>query len=280
MAKLEYARRMTESEWLKIVSYRNKKYDTKKDSEQLILKQNLTSLLEQYHHTEKTYLLVSSETKKEYHKAELIQQSKKCICGCELQFIDSFGFWGCKNYKDTSIAHKNYEGKEIFIWEKPILKQYLTDIIATIGLKGKLSSKQLLAFYNENDLPDLQEKYKQGSSSDLINRYQNVKRIATDFENKTETYLRGIFAVVQPQFKVIYKYEGEKESHCILDFLCSDNTAVFIYECKTSRYDCDEKQRALYLDVIQKIIDTLKIDKDLYFRYSIQNGESEGVWQR
>ncbi len=83
--------------------------------------------------------------------------------------------------------------------------------------------------------------------------------------------MRGIFQSVQPQFKVIYKYEGEKEKHCIIDLLCSDSSGVFIYECKTSNYDRHDSQEALYKDIIQKIIDTLKIPKTLYFRYAFQN---------
>lgn len=274
MAKLEFARKMTTAEWQSVVSYRNSQYDKKKDTAKQILEDNFKILIDEYNDLEKRYLLISSNTRAEYHKADKIKASKKCICGADIKWNIKHHFWGCVDYKNEAVSHKNFEGKDVFIWEEPILKNYLTAIIYKYGLKGKLTSKSLFQFYTDNNLPDLQEKYTDGSSVDLINRYQNVKAIATDFENKTEKFLRDIYPVVNSQFKVMYKYEGDIQRHCILDFLCSNNEEVVIYECKTNKWDKDELQKSLYIDVISKMIATLSIKKSLKFQFVFQNEES------
>lgn len=270
MKKLEYARKMTDLEWFKIVEFHRNRFDSSKELSEQTINIHYKNLLNAFYMKEQEYLSVNKsaiELKKIFQKA---QDSDTCICGAKLQWIKGHNFWGCVDYK-KDVEHKNFKGKEVWVWQKPVLKHYITDIIKEQGLKDKVTAKNLLNFYLKEGRVDLLEKYELGSSWNQIDRYINVKRTADDFERRTETYLKSIFNTVQPQFKVVYKYEGEKERHCILDFLCSDNAGVFIYECKTSKYDKKESQKKLYIEVIQKIIDTLKIDKQLYFRYAIEN---------
>lgn len=269
--KLEYARKMTDAEWLGIVQYHQSRYNAQKQSNDIHINANYKTLLNAYDLKEEQYLSINANSIKQKKIYQLAKDADVCICGSKLRWNDAYRFWGCVDYKNDRVDHKNFKGKDVFVWEQPVLKHYITDIIRELGLKGKVNAKQLLEFYIKEGRVDLLEKYNLGSSWNQIDRYQNIKRIADDFEKRTESHLKTIFSIVQPQFKVIYKYEGEKEKHCILDFLCSDNNGVFIYECKTSNWDKNDSQKQLYMDVIQKIIDTLKIDKQLYFRYAVQN---------
>lgn len=267
---LEYARKMTKQEVESFYSFIRKTQDDKILLAQKTLEEYGARLINAYHEFAYKADEELGKYKKGIEYARKCFTEQRCICGLKLKlFTNRYNgqqFLGCPDYLNEEKKHKayNYEPGEDFAF---FFKNWLTNIIKYLDLRGKLHTKYLLAFYEENSLPDLQFEYIGLSSKELINRYTNINSKQKAFELRQVEFLRNQWPNVIYQFPVKYKYVGDKERSCFIDILCSDDETICIYECKTSRYNVDQKQMDLYIDVIKYINNTLKINKKLKIDY-------------
>lgn len=272
--KLEYARKMTKEEVENFYSFIRKKQDDKIALAEKCLTEHGTELIKEYHRFLRDIDLEYKGVRAYIMKARECFQNRTCECGLKLkEFTNSYNgqkFWGCPDYKNEEKQHKawNYEPGENY---RPIFVNWLSKIIDRRGLKGQLHTKYLMAFYEANNLPDIQKQYIGIDSKDLINRFTNINKGSKAFELRQVEFLRNQWPTVIYQFPVKYKYEGEKEACCFIDILCSDDETICIYECKTSKYDVNDNQMRKYIDCINYINQSLKINKKLTIDYITEN---------
>lgn len=267
---LEYARKATKKEVEDFYNFIRKKQDDKIELAQQCLEDYGFKLINEYH--EIAYRLDNKfqERKKELAYARECFREQKCECGLKLKPFTNRQtgqqFLGCPDYMNGEITHRawNHDPSDNF---NGIFDNWLGKIINTFGLKGRLHTKYLMKFYEENGLKDLQLEYTGKSSYDLIDRYTNINSKQKAFELRQVEFLRNQWPNVIYQFPVKYKYTGEKEKMCFIDILCSDDETICIYECKTNRYNIDTAQMNLYVDVIKYINSHLKINKILKIDY-------------
>lgn len=272
--KLEFARKMTKQEVDNFYSFIRKKQDDKVALAREVLEQYAGKLINEYH-----AFAYKAEEEMDKHKdfismAQSCYENQTCQCGLKLKlFTNRYNgqqFLGCPDYMDDTKVHKawNYAPGEDYRY---IFKNWLTTIITNLGLRDKLHTKYLLLFYEENGLCDLQYKHIGISSKVLIDRYTNTNKSSKEFELRQVEFLRNQWPNVIYQFPVKYKYFGEKEKFCFIDILCSNDETICIYECKTSKFDINNDQMNLYVNVVKFINDSLKINKTLTIDYITEN---------
>lgn len=272
--RLEYAKKMTQKEVDEFYNSLRRMQEKKMELAQLTLEQMAAKLINSYH--EVAYEL-ENKYKDEcewYKKATECFDEKKCLCGIPLKEFKNREtgqiFLGCPDYLNNSVKHKSFPNKPYFNIQATF-QNWLTKIIYAHNIKGKVHSKALLLFYEQNGLPDLMEKHAGISSRILIDRYTNIKKFSTEFEHQQVEILRAKLPTVIYQFPVKYKHEGEKEKYAFIDILCSNDEKICIYECKTNEYNIDQDQMSLYVQLIRYINNSLKINKHLTIDYLIQN---------
>jgi len=271
---LEYARKMTKAEVDNFYSFIRQKQDEKIKLAQDTLEKYAGQLINEYHLFAYNSGLEMDKYAAHIKIARNCYTNQLCECGLKLKlFTNRYNgqqFLGCPDYLDETKRHKawNYEPGEDY---KDIFKNWLGVIISNLGLKGKLHTKYLLLFYEENGLEDLQYKHIGISSKILIDRYTNINKSAKEFELRQVEFLRNQWPNVIYQFPVKYKYTGDKERCCFIDILCSNDETICIYECKTSKYDINNDQMNLYIDVVKFINESLKINKLLTVDYITEN---------
>lgn len=268
---LEYAHKMTKKEVDDFYSFIRSKQEAKIKLAEQTLEEFGVKLINAYHEIAFELDQKYGEQKKYIEFARECFREKKCECGLKLKiFINPNNgreFWGCPDYRNENKIHRawNYEPQN----KTPIdiFQTWLTKILYRLDLKDKLHTKYLLAFYEENNLPDLQFEYTGISSKELINRLTNINSSQKAFELRQVEFLRNQWPNVFYQFPVKYKYAHCPEKSCFIDILCSNDDTICIYECKTNKYNIDDKQMKLYVDVIKFINQSLKINKKLTIDY-------------
>jgi hypothetical protein len=271
---LEYARKMTKQEVDSFYGFIRGKQDEKILAAQQALEKHAGALINEYHTFEYESNIQMEQYREFLKMAHECFINQQCQCGLKLKlFTNRYNgqqFWGCPDYLNESTTHRawNYDPREDF---SHIYRDWLTNIIKKLNLRGILHTKYLLIFYEENGLKDLQFENTGKSSKELINRYTNINSNSKEFELRQVEFLRNQWPNVIYQFPVKYKYVGEKEKCCFIDILCSNDETICIYECKTSQYNIDNNQMNLYIDVIKYINNALKINKRLTIDYITEN---------
>lgn len=174
-------------------------------------------------------------------------------CKSDLIYIKSSDFWGCCNYKSGG-KHSTFSGLIPQIVNRGgfIKSTWLTDIIKECGLSGKLKAKQLYTFLLRNGFEDLREKFGYGSSLKHIDNFITAKQNSLIQEGLAFDYLKSKFDRVTPQQCITYKLEGEKETFCIPDFICSNRNEVLVVDAKLGAVD--NKKMALYTGCLLDIM--------------------------
>lgn len=253
---IEYAKVMTSEESKRFFdSIKNRSIQENINKDKILL-QHKERLIDEYS-------IASSNIEKKYylemidHEAKLLaKKNNKCICGGEVVVKNGqFGqFKSCKNYFDKSKDH--WVGKVYDLYEPKhrVDTNYLTNIIRKIGLRGKLTAKKLLEFYESNDMKCLREVYGYGNSRNHIDTLTDTRKKASEFEGKMTSELSKKYPVCIPQLGITYRLKGDtKIKRCFLDILCSNDKEVIIYECKTHKMYEDDEQKNLYLSLINFI---------------------------
>jgi len=270
---LEYAKKMSKEETDKFYSFLNSKHEEKINTAQSTIENNPDKLIKAYHDFHFKSKLQMAKVKQEVDRANECFKKGLCECGNILKsFTNRYNgqtFMGCPDYLDETKTHRAWNYLKELDYT-PIFKNWLSTIINSLDLKGKIHTKFLLMFFEANGLEDLQLKYCGLDSKILINRFTTVKKTSSEFELRQVEILRNHWPVVLYQFPIKYKYNGEKEKSCFIDILCSNDDEIKIYECKTDMYNVNEDQMRLYVDCIKYINTHLKINKKLTVDYLIE----------
>lgn len=263
--QIEYARKATPQEVSKFKKFFKDKNKKLEESSQKIISEMRDELIDAYNLFAYYIWEEQEEINSQYEKYKKAFENKKCVCGSDVKYINSHGFYGCTNYKSVG-EHRNFIKDEKHPSKRvnQLLKHYPTSIIKRLNLTGKITAKYLFLFLESEGLEDLNLKYLNIPYLETINTYQIVSKNAFDFEKESYKKLINRFDKAQLQFPIIYKIKGEKENMCFIDILCSNDKEVVIYECKASEMSTDDKQIEKYLSLI-KFID--KTDRKITAEY-------------
>lgn len=267
-----YARKATDKEVYDFRAFLYQKSLEEKETDLRSISENKDLLIKCYHDKENEYLDDDLSKRCLEQEAKYMKFNQLCLCGSKLKIINN-SFWGCPNYlKGKREEHKNYMSWSDISFRSKVLDNYLVDIIRNNNLKGKLHAKSLLTFYLEQGLPDLKDKHTIKDSITSLDTFKRVGKIAKEFEERCVLMLQELYPSVLPQFPIKYKLVGEKDKFCFIDILCSNDTDVIIYECKTNEWNENSEQIKLYEELVSFIIKDKKINKKLSTKYLIQNG--------
>lgn len=218
---------------------------------------------------EKAYLNLANRLRIQYqqedekHKQRIaLFASKKCYCGSNLRFVPAYGFWGCSNYTDKSQEHFTYNPQ--YGIRKPYLDlkvHWLSDIIDECNLKGKVTAKELLKWYESLGFVDLRAKYKHGSTYQSIGGYEVAKARSIEQELQALDHLSDIYPKVLYQQCITYKLKNDKERVCIPDFICSRINEVWVIDAKLGYVD--DEQMDLYVNLVRHIMSEKKDNREL-----------------
>lgn len=211
-----------------------------------------------------------------YKEVERLKENKLCTCGGDLRLIDGqFGeFWGCSNFKDTTVRHDNYM-HERSVWvpfSKPSVYGWAASIRSRLGLPRSLPTACIYQFVLNNGYEDISELYHGVSESNNIYKLVDTRTKATQFELSQVEILKKKFKKVNHQLGIRYKFNGnQKEKFAFPDIVTSNESTVFIYECKSSKSDVDVYQKELYIALIEKMLSEAGVKKDVVFEFLFEN---------
>jgi hypothetical protein len=177
-------------------------------------------------------------------------------CKGKLRYISAYGFWGCVNYADKSTKHSTFNDE--FTLRSPYVNlpsHWLSDIIKDCNLKGDVTAKELLKFYEYHGLEDLREYFgKGGSTYNTIGGYAKAKIRSIRQEQEAYEHLKGIYPKVVSQQCIRYKIKGSDEKFCIPDFICSNEVCVWVVDAKLGY--TDDPKMDLYVSLIRYIMNS------------------------
>jgi len=181
-------------------------------------------------------------------------REKQCaFCGGKLNYVSSYGFWGCENYKTIKGKHMSFSGKEPVI--KPrvqVPRDVLAYVLKACGLIKQIKYKPLWEFIKGTGRKDLRLEYGFTPTETLYNGYEKAKINSLKQEAEALVYLRGIWDIVIPQQCIEYKLSGSARSICFPDFICSNKAEVRIIDAKL--FALDDDQLTLYINLIRHIM--------------------------
>lgn len=254
--EIEYAKVLTKQEQADYFESILKNTSRKDIEKENILKQYKSKLIDEYNvilsNIDKNYYLQDNL----YYRKVNARDTNTCICGGKVVIKSGcYGeFQSCEHYRDQSIQHWIYKGYEINQPQRFLNKDYLTDIIKKLGLKGKLNAKKLLEFYEQNDLICLREYCGYGNSRQHIDTLTATKKKTNAFEGEMFNELEAKYPICISQLGIKYREKGGfKMRYCFIDILCSNDNEVVIYECKTHGMYKDGEQKEKYLSLINFI---------------------------
>lgn len=278
MTKFEYVKIMSDSEIMKRNSYFRQLQERKEKESEKIIESNSMVLINAYHSYENNAIRYKNDMILDVDKEAEQWDNKKCICGKDMRFISSHGFWGCVDYKNESNNHStfNYNHDDYLHNKKErikveICKDWATKIIRDNGFRNKLNAKQLLLFYQSEGLEDLREKYGYDNTIDSISSYQIAKEKSDAEEKEIKNFISTSFDRISSQFHIKYKVKGEREKLCKMDLIASDDKDVFLIEIKRNTMNVDDEQLSLYNDIIKCVMNTTGDTRELTPLFIISN---------
>lgn len=256
--KIEYVKFLNQAEENALISYMSSQYKIKQKAVQSNIKSYKEKLINAYH--------VFESEKIEDYKNELIKldskknlwESKKCICGANLNYIEEYGFWGCPNYKNNKTTnHITFRCNQSELIENQfnytkvrLSHNWSSEIIKRCGLKGLITAKELLIFYESEGLEDLRSKYGYKNSMKSISAFPTASKHSKKEELEIQNFLEEYFPKSNYQLYVKYKISGQDEKICIIDLIVSDDDYVFLIEIKRHNIYIDEDQITLYFKLL------------------------------
>lgn len=232
------------------------KFTSKKPYSKYYLKLHWNDIRRAYDTLFKSLLNDSAISEEENRNLSKALSVKKCIfCDGNLNYIESYNFWGCENYKDGR-KHTTFSGYEPTFYQRGVHvnHQWITDLLKKADLNEKVKATDCLEFLLQNGYEDLRIKY--GYEATNPSKSWDIAKINSDkLELSALEYLRSKWHTVHYQECIAYKYVGCKESYCIPDFICTNKYEVCIYETKLG-YVKDE-QLDLYCRLVEFIMNGL-----------------------
>src|SRR5690606_9288783 len=122
MSRIIYARLATGSEVKAFMDSINAKNESSYKKYKSYLFRNKDKIIDAYESIYQRFVETEEEKHVQHGRYVSAFDSKKGTCGSEVIFIESGGFGGCKNFKDTSVKPKNFFIKNDWDW-----KYYLKD---------------------------------------------------------------------------------------------------------------------------------------------------------
>lgn len=231
-------------------------------------------IIEAYHRVDNDFDKIQKNYDIEHKLYNDAYRNKKCICGSDLVYISSHGFYGCRNYSNKSVEHNNFLNQyppfyKLERWY-PKTNGWLATIREIAEIGKKVPTSAILIFLNNLGLDDLAMKYEGIDSWTLVNRISCNKIEATEFEKEVELKLKEKYDRVFPQQAIKYKYVGGSDKFCFLDFLVMTDDELIIYECKTTNAEKDERQRFDYIELLKKAASDKGVKHEVIFKYIIK----------
>lgn len=204
-----------------------------------------------------------------YHKGT-------CMCGGKVRYIESHDFYGCENYKDSNVMHKNWVDKdyteEDFNLSMKDMGYLRTDDWVTV-LKNKLNlpkSVRLISifrFLKENDRYCLNA-INGGESVELtLNNHRDAIKKGVDFEHEIKSKLEKKYKNLYYHQAIKYQYQQRPQLYAIPDFIAVDVDRITIYECKLHEDLKDDRQRQKYIDLVSFIMREKNMSQEIRFIY-------------
>lgn len=275
---IKSARILTKEEVDKFYRSLLDKQKLKKDKSWEAIKVNSEKLIDSYKRMDQRFYDEVSEKKKAVFKYQMDWEKKVClVCGSKMKLVNyGGGFWGCPNFKDKSKGdHTTFPISFIPRYEYMGNKDayyYLPNIIKECGLKGVVAAGDLYDFLIlGNDFDCLYKKYQGGDIGNNLGSLIATNINSKEFEKKCAEELKGKFPKVITQQGIGYETTDGKHGYCFMDIICSNESEVIIYECKTNNFDKKEKQRLLYIEVMQFLLNKVSDGRELKFEYLVEH---------
>jgi hypothetical protein len=269
MKKIEYAKMMTKDECDKFMQFLIDKNKNARELSCKLINDNKDEIINLYKSYCDRTLSEFNQAVIEYHKKTKAYEDNVCyVCGSKMRYISGYDFWGCPNYKQGDVSHSTYKGfNPAYFPSEPNYKGWTTKMILNTRYKGLIKSIDLYNFIvNEMKLEDLSLQEKK-----YINNYMMTKESTTDFEKTTYKKIKLEYDNVLYQPGFVYRYEREKDKMCFMDILASNKIEVVIYECKSNRYEVNDNQKSLYINILQYLLNKANDKRIIKFEYVFEN---------
>lgn len=249
------------------------------------LNANKQKIIDAYKEVKHSFLNQKLQHLREHKRYVWAHQNKKCICGADTVYVKDYDFWGCTNFNDKSVQHRNFikpNEWDLKLLDRPFnvnTSDWLRSVKELSGIERKTNHASLLKFLELNSLEDLSMRFEGVSSWDKVNRLKNANKKAKGFEDEVHQKLVQIHGSsnVYPQQGFKYQLIGSESKYAIVDFLVMDydRLEIVIYECKLKDSYKNDAQRDLYMDVVYHAMKSKGINMNLKFIYVTKDGGFE-----
>src|SRR5690606_12467097 len=238
------------------------------------LEKNKKKILSSYEELKSKFFDIQKQILKEKERYIFAYNNDKCICGGNIKYIESHGFYGCDNYSKNE-RHFNFIGKEHLVEHYTRDRHintngWIVSIKDMSGLQKSIRNSSIFKFLIDNGKDDITLLFEGKSSEDQLNKFKNANKRAKGFEKEAEEFLRSKYKNVYPQQAFKYKKYGSSEKYAILDFLVTTDEKYIIYECKLDSVYEDEIQKQNYIDIVSFLMKEKGNNKQLEFKYLIK----------
>lgn len=251
-------------------------------SKNLVLLNNYKEkILNEYQNIKTDYLnnIRDQAVKIESYKLQVkkLVDNKLCECGQPLRFVSgaSFGdFWGCSDYKNDSVAHRNFmdnpDHKGYF--PDPSVRYWPAQIRQRLGLPRSLKTGNIYNYILNAGYEDISVLYHGISEISTIYKLVDTRKKASEFEMSQYEILKKRLDKCIWQFPIKYKPLGTRgQKYAFPDIVGSDSKYVYIFECKGSPADIDIYQKELYVELISKMLSDAGDSRGVVFEFLFEN---------
>lgn len=234
-------------------------------------------IINQYNLLLNTYYDLHDQAKKKRQLYFNAYRSGTCICGGSVELVHFYNFYGCENYRNEEVKHKNFVGDN-FGWHGSF-KEYLDDVtkvktddwVLLLKHKAKLPKKlklnSLYQFIKMNNLECINYIFKNEHILDKLNNFRDSIKKGVDFEHEVKEMLEKRHQNLYYQQAIKYQYQERQQLFAIPDFISVDDENIIIYECKLNESLIDTIQEQKYIDLISFIMKEKGMTQKLKFVY-------------
>lgn len=202
-----------------------------------------------------------------------------CACKGKLRFVEGYNFIGCSNYNDKTKYHESYnfhnlQPFDIYLEvnrfrEQEIGKNYLNDFKKVFKIPKQIMPSIIFKTLQLNNIKPhaaIDEKYFTKAKDASANSKNEEQMLLKILENK--------FQKVSAQIGIRY-FDGEKWFTKIPDYICQNDSTIFVFDAKKNYLSIDKKQLKLYEDLVKFITKEKNINKDVKSYFIIFDTEDE-----